>query len=57
MGFSRKIGGRGMGLFISREILKTEGFKLTLEDYHQNEGASFIIEPIQDQYSESREQE
>lgn len=49
MGFSRKVGGQGMGLYVSRETLKQEGFDLKLDDYNPNSGARFIIEPAREE--------
>ena len=43
-GFSRKPGGRGMGLHIGRESLRRVGFNLQLID--QDEGATFGIVPV-----------
>lgn len=45
-GFSRKPGGSGLGLFISKEILKREGYELKLVDPVFKQGASFEIHPI-----------
>ncbi|MFA4846333.1 MAG: ATP-binding protein, partial [Patescibacteria group bacterium] len=45
MGFSRKPGGRGMGLHISREVLKKIGYTLTLDVHYSGRGATFRIEP------------
>jgi signal transduction histidine kinase len=42
-GFTRKPGGRGLGLYISREILRREGLDLTLETDTRKAGASFRI--------------
>jgi signal transduction histidine kinase len=44
LGFTRKPGGRGMGLYISREILKNIGYKLILDSSHLQQGATFRIE-------------
>ncbi|MBK7919180.1 MAG: HAMP domain-containing histidine kinase [Chloroflexi bacterium] len=44
-GFSKKPGGRGMGLYISREVLKQEGYQLQLSD-KSDSGAIFIIRPV-----------
>ena len=43
-GFSRKPGGRGLGLYISRKVLQKEGMKLELDmrDY-VNKGVRFNI--------------
>lgn len=46
LGFTRKIGGRGMGLYISKETLKEDGLSLQLEPYNPSSGASFSIEPL-----------
>lgn len=43
LGFSRKPGGRGMGLHISREVLSRVEYNLTLAP--TNKGAEFHIEP------------
>jgi len=45
-GFTRKPGGRGMGLHISREALRRVGYDLVLEDEKGTKGATFIIQPI-----------
>jgi len=46
MGFTRKPGGRGLGLFISRDVLKKAGYSLELKKtYHKQEGATFRIYP------------
>lgn len=46
MGFTRKQGGRGMGLFIAKECLFRDDFSINLSEYQPNQGAFFIIEPI-----------
>lgn len=46
LGFTRKPGGRGMGLHISRESLKKENYSLELEPYKEGQGATFKITPI-----------
>ena len=46
IGFTRKPGGRGMGLHISRLTLREAGYDLTLEDGGANRGATFLIRPI-----------
>ena len=43
LGFTRKPGGRGMGLHISREILKKIGYELSLDPPVRGEGATFRI--------------
>ena len=45
-GFTRKPGGRGLGLHIGRESLRRVGFDLTLEN--GDEGATFAISPTRD---------
>ena len=46
MNFSRKPGGRGMGLFISRETLSRIGLQLALDHANSSDGAVFRISPI-----------
>ena len=46
--FSRKPGGRGMGLHISRETLSRVGLRLTLDTATGPEGAAFRISPMDD---------
>lgn len=45
LGFTRKPGGRGLGLYISREVLKKEGFELELDEPGTGHGATFRIQP------------
>ena len=48
-GFSRKPGGRGLGLYISRKVLQKEGMSLELDTgYDQGSGVRFIISWGQD---------
>ena len=44
-GFSRKPGGSGLGLHISRSLLEKSGFALTLDPYRPDTGATFRIRP------------
>jgi|SRR6266545_394362 len=44
-GFSRKPGGRGLGLKISRDVLRRNGWDLELDDPAPNRGARFRIVP------------
>jgi len=44
-GFTRKPGGRGMGLYISREVLRKIGYTIALDNTASKRGASFRIEP------------
>ncbi|MFC1985736.1 ATP-binding protein [Chloroflexota bacterium] len=46
-GFSKKPGGTGLGLFISREILKREGYGLELVESENNEYTTFKIFKMQ----------
>ncbi|HEY1562563.1 MAG TPA: ATP-binding protein [Caulobacteraceae bacterium] len=45
MGFTRRPSGRGMGLYISRQVLGQIGYVLTLDPYTQGRGATFRIAP------------
>jgi signal transduction histidine kinase len=42
-GFTRKPGGRGLGLYISREVLRREGLELALASNTKKAGTSFRI--------------
>ncbi|MGO8669988.1 MAG: ATP-binding protein [Capsulimonadaceae bacterium] len=44
-GFTRKPGGRGIGLYVSREMLKGDGFLLTVEDAPTGRGTAFRVAP------------
>lgn len=44
-GFTRKPGGRGMGLAISRETLRRVGYDLSLAEPAADGGATFLISP------------
>jgi signal transduction histidine kinase len=44
-GFTRKPGGRGLGLMISKEILEKNNYELTLANTSK-EGATFLIKPM-----------
>lgn len=48
LNFSRKPGGRGMGLHISRETLANVNLQLTLDDGPPENGAVFRIAPLKD---------
>lgn len=50
-GFTRKPGGRGMGLYISRAVLAGVGYDLTIVDSEQ--GATFVIEGKHEEEEES----
>lgn len=45
MGFTRRPSGRGMGLYISRQVLDQIGYALTLDPYVPGRGATFRIAP------------
>jgi signal transduction histidine kinase len=45
LGFTRKPGGRGLGLHISREVLDKAGYRLDLQEPAGSSGAVFGIEP------------
>jgi signal transduction histidine kinase len=45
LNFSRKPGGRGMGLHISRQTLARVGLRLTLDQRQEGKGATFRISP------------
>lgn len=47
-GFSRRLGGQGMGLYIARQTLEQEGFEIYLDPYDPNSGAVFRIEKVKD---------
>ena len=46
VGFTRKPGGRGMGLAISRQTLREVGYDLTLEIRDTKPGVTFLIGPL-----------
>jgi len=49
LGFTRKPGGRGMGLHISRDVLQRVGYTLSLDPYMDGTGASFRIAPLHEE--------
>jgi len=49
LGFTRKPGGRGMGLHISRNVLQRVGYKLSLDHGKTDEGATFRIASLQEE--------
>ena len=53
-GFTRKPGGRGMGLHISRETLRRVNYDLVLESQTEGGGATFIIRPIRSEQQEEQ---
>lgn len=49
-GFSRKPGGSGLGLYITKTLLQQAGYDLTLDRYRHGEGATFRIRlPLRDE--------
>jgi len=49
MGFTRRPTGRGMGLYISRQVLAQVGYSLTLDPSADGQGATFKIAPLNGQ--------
>ncbi|NOY00432.1 MAG: ATP-binding protein [Verrucomicrobia bacterium] len=49
LGFTRKPGGRGMGLHISRNVLQRVGYTLSLDPGKVDAGATFRIAPLQEE--------
>ena len=47
-GYTRKPGGRGMGLHIARETLRQVGYKIDLVTTASDTGATFVVEPAHD---------
>ena len=45
MGFTRKPGGRGLGLYISRDVLRKIGWELAIGEITERQGTVFIIQP------------
>ena len=45
LGFTRKPGGRGLGLYISRDVLTRVGYDLTVGEPSDGKGAAFMIRP------------
>ena len=45
LGFTRKPGGRGLGLYISRDVLARVGYDLTVGELADGVGAVFMIRP------------
>ncbi|MES2462869.1 MAG: ATP-binding protein [Armatimonadota bacterium] len=53
-GHTNKPGGQGLGLYISRQILREQGFDLVLDEPTSEKGATFHIIPIEDKDQESQ---
>jgi len=49
LGFTRKPGGRGMGLHISRNVLQRIGYTLSLDPAMIDKGSTFRIAPLQEE--------
>ena len=45
LGFTRKPGGRGLGLYISRDVLRRVGYELIVRESPDGGGTAFIIRP------------
>ena len=45
LGFTRKPGGRGLGLYISRDVLQRAGYELAVEDSPDGKGVAFSMRP------------
>lgn len=54
-GETNKIGGRGMGLFISRQSLKREGWDVSLEAVGRDRNPKFRIAPVEEDKNEEDE--
>ena len=52
LGFTRKPGGRGLGLYISRDVLDRAGYELTVDEPANGEGALFGMRPKADNNDE-----
>ena len=48
MGFTRKPGGRGLGLHIARDVLRKVGWELAIGEAAERQGTVFIIRPEPD---------
>jgi len=49
MGFTRRPTGRGMGLYISRQVLAQVGYSLALDPPLNGQGATFRVAPLNDE--------
>lgn len=47
-GFSRRTGGRGLGLYIARRVLEREGYDIDVAEPPDGLGAAFLIRPQRD---------
>ncbi len=55
-GFTRKPGGRGMGLHISRQVLRRVDYALVLAEAKGTQGATFVIQPVASGVEEEKHQ-
>ena len=54
-GFTRKPGGRGMGLYISRATLRRVGYDLVLVHERDGNGSTFVIRPVRSEEQEEQQ--
>ena len=54
-GFTRKPGGRGMGLHISRATLRRVGYDLVLVHERDGNGPTFVIRPVRSEAQEEQQ--
>ena len=45
LGFTRKPGGRGLGLYISRDVLARVGYDLVVSEPRGGKGTTFALRP------------
>jgi signal transduction histidine kinase len=50
-GFSKRVGGQGMGLYVAKQTLERDEFTITLDEYSPDCGAVFRIHSVQDEES------
>ena len=48
-GFSKRVGGQGMGLYVAKQTLERDGFTITLDEYSPDCGAVFRIHSVQNE--------
>ena len=54
-GFTRKPGGRGLGLYISRDVLRRDGYDLEVAPAEPGKRGTFLIRPVSQQTTEEEE--
>ena len=52
LGFTRKPGGRGLGLYISRDVLERVGYELIVDSSPTGEGVVFTVRPKEEEEDE-----